>query len=87
MHFRHAYQGDPSIIECLDLAPPAEPDNDDCDRSDTTESQSETADKEEVSLTAGLIIGFGQVVLKVQRVVAGGTHTICLLSNCAMTTT
>jgi hypothetical protein len=34
------------------------------------------ADKEEVSLTAGLIIGFGQVVLKVRHVVAGGTHVI-----------
>ncbi len=89
IRFRRAYPGDPSITEYLDLAPPpAEPDGcDDSYESNTSASKSERADEDEVAITSGLIIGFGQVVLKVQRVVAGGTHTICLLSNCAMTTT
>jgi hypothetical protein len=81
IHFRRAYPGDPSITEYLDLAPPpAEPDNgDDSDRSNTSASKSETADEDKVSITSGLIIGFGQVVLKVQHLVAGGTHIICFV--------
>jgi hypothetical protein len=62
----------------LDLAPPpAEPDGcDDSYGSNTSASKSERADEDEVAITSGLIIGFGQVVL---CLVAGGTHVICLV--------
>jgi hypothetical protein len=65
----------------LDIAPPpAEPDDgDDSDGSDTSASESETANEDEVAITSGLIIGFGQVVLKVRCLVAGGTHVICFV--------
>jgi hypothetical protein len=81
-----AYPGDPSIpAEYLDLAPlppavpPAETDDNDSDGSNTTDSKSKTAKEEVLSLTAGLIISFGQVVLKVRGVIAGGTHVICFV--------
>jgi hypothetical protein len=53
----------------------------DDDASDGSDHSSETSDDDEFSLNAGLIIGFGNVVLKVRRIVAHGTHVICFLTN------
>jgi hypothetical protein len=57
--------------------------------SNATVSDPETATgDEELSITAGLIIGVGQAVLKVWHVVGGGNHIICglLLNRVTQTT-
>jgi hypothetical protein len=51
----------------------------DDDASDGSDHSSETSGDDEFSLTAGLIISFGNVVLKVRRIVARGTHVICFV--------
>jgi hypothetical protein len=78
--FRHAYPGDPSIETYLDLEPsPAPSEESDDDASDGSDHSSDTSDDNGFSLTEGLVIGFGNVVLKVRRIVARGTHIICFV--------
>jgi hypothetical protein len=80
IRFRRVYPGDPSISKYLDLdpSPLVPPDELDSGSEHASVSDSETAaGNEELSITAGLIIGVGHAVLKVRRVTAGGTHVIC----------
>jgi hypothetical protein len=69
VRFRRAYPGDPSIMDHLDLDPPPE---------DSSVDSSETDNEDEpFSIEPGLTIGSSQVVLRVIRVTAGGSHAIC----------
>jgi hypothetical protein len=79
IRFRRAYPGDPSIATYLDLEPPPAPSEEsDDDAFDGSDHLSET-DDDEFSITEGLVIGLGNVVLKVRRIVARGTHVICFV--------
>jgi hypothetical protein len=63
------YPGNPSIMDHLDLDPLPE---------DSSVESSEMDNEDETfSIKPGLTIGSSQVVLRLIRVTAGGSHAIC----------